>query len=306
MKHLTAGVLLGAGLLLTSCKEKSESGAAASGTADAPKAAVAKSDGHVLAKKDALPPVGKTRTKEMTMEMKEAALNIEAAGQKMEGTMSRKDTKVETLETLSAGKARRILVSSTGEGTMVMNGQEQPAPEPKDPLVGVPVILELKDGKWTAALESGAATPELEKELDKVVKEYTKDDDLAMYGDKPRKPGDKWDVDPKTLSNFGDAQDLTGSFNVEFVEVKEVQGVRCAVLKTLFDVAGDADTDDATGAPAMKIKLKGEALVHRSLADLIDVDGKITGNMAIDGTPAPQVNMHAEGPMILTNKASIK
>lgn len=303
MKQLTLGILLGTGLLVVSCKEKAATGADG-GSAKGDAAAVAKSEGHVLAKKDALPPVGKVRTKESSMEMKDAVLDIEAGGQKMNGSMSRKDTKVETFEALSATKARRTLVSTKNEGSMVMNGQEQPTPTPEDPLTGVPVLLELKDGKWTAALESGTATADQTTALEKVAKEMVSDDDYIMYGDKPRKPGDKWSVDPKSLTAFGEAEGLTGSFDVEFVEVKEVQGVSCAVLKTVFDVTGK--TSSKEGDPGMTMTLKGEAATNRSLADQIDLDANINCQVSIEGNPAPQVQMKAKGPMTMTSKASLK
>lgn len=301
MKPLAVGILLGAGLLVVSCKEKAGT-AGGSSTGDA--AAVAKAGGHVLATKDALPPAGKILTKESTMEMKDAALDIEAGGQKMNGTMSRKDTKVETFETLGPDKIRRTLVSTTNEGQMVMNGQEQQTPSPSDPLTGLPVVLEQKDGSWTASLESGTATPDQTTALEKVAKEMAKSDDYAMYGDTPRKPGDKWAVDPKNLTGFGDAEGLSGSFNVEFMEVKEVGGIPCAVLKTVFDIAGKAASKE--NDPGMNMTLKGEALVHRSLADQIDLDGKIDCAVSIEGSPAPQVKMTAKGPMTMTTKGSLK
>lgn len=300
MKPLTVGILLGASLLVISCKEKT----AATGSASGEAAAVATADGHVLAKKNALPPVGKVRTEESSMEMKDAALDIEAGGQKMNGSMSRKDSKVETLEALSATKARRTLVSTKNEGKMVMNGQEQQTPSPSDPLTGLPVIIELKDGHWTATLETGTATPDQTTALAKVAKELASDDDYSMYGDTPRKPGDKWTVDPKNLTAFGDAEGLSGSFNVEFVEIKDVGGVSCAVLKTTFDIDGKAASKE--GEPGMSMKLKGESVVNRSLADQMDIDGKIDCAVSIEGSPAPQVQMTAKGPMQMTTKASLK
>ena len=303
MKQLTVGILLGAGLLVVSCKEKTGA-SAGGGSASGEAAAVTKADGHVLAKKNALPPVGKGRTEESSMAMKDAVLDIEAGGQKMAGTMSRKDTKLETLEALSPTKARRTLVSTKNEGKMVMNGQEQQTPSPSDPLTGVPVVVELKDGQWTATLESGTATPDQTTALGKVAKELASDDDYVMYGDTPRKPGDQWTVDPKSLTAFGDAEGLTGSFNVEFVEVKDVQGVPCAVLKTVFDITGKAASKE--GEAGMSMKLKGESLVNRSLADQIDLDGKIDCSVSIEGSPAPQVQMTAKGPMTMATKASLK
>jgi hypothetical protein len=299
MKKLAIGTFLGAGLLLSACDSKKDSGKAA--TAEEAK----KADTHVLASKDIkFPAKGTTHTKESTTEIKDSKLGIEAAGQKMEGSMKRNETSVETWAYLGDNKARRTLESKTTSGAMTIAGQDQPMPEEKDALVGVPVLIEVKDGKTVATLESGTATAEQTKALEKLG-ESKADGDFAMYGDTPRKVGDKWNVEPKNLSGFGEAKDLTGTFNIEFVEIKDYQGVPCAVLKSTFDVKGSTDSSGGDDAK-MSIKLKGEALSYRSLAEKTDLDVKITSSMTMDGSPAEGVSMHMEGPFGMNQKTTIK
>jgi hypothetical protein len=113
----------------------------------------------------------------------------------MEGTMNRKEASVTTYVSLGDNKSRRTLESKTANTQRALNGQEQNMPEKEDALLGVPVLLEYKDGKRVATLESGAtAKGEQAKELEKLNKTINKRGDFAMYGDTPRKVGDKWTV----------------------------------------------------------------------------------------------------------------
>lgn len=295
MRHPTLQLLTGFAFVFASCGQ-------------ARSAPVAKEGGGgavVLARQHSMRAVGTIATKESTMAMTDAILKMKAGEQQIEGAMSQTETKMETRETLAADKIRQLLVSKTTKMKMKLNGQEQNPPDKDDPMVGVPVILERKDGKWTASLESGGQpTAAQQASLDKEAASVEKDSDFAMFGDTPRKPGDKWEVDPAKLTNFGDAEDLAGKFQVEFVEVKELAGVRCAVLKSTFEIKGKSKSEG--DSPAMDIQLKGEAVSQRSLADLIDLDVALNATMTLTGSPAPQMTMHVEGPMKMTEKVSLK
>ncbi len=300
MRKLAIGTLLGAGLALSSCGKKSESGGGAATVEEA------KSNSHVLAEKTGkFPAKGSSHTHESSGEMKGAKMNVEAAGQKMEGLMSRSESSVEKWEFLADNKARRTLESKSTTGAVTMAGQDQPMPEEKDALVGVPVIVEVKDGKKVATLETGTPDAEQAKALEKLNKSFQEDSDFAMYGDTPRKVGDKWTVDPKALGAFGEAKDLKGDYTVEFVEIKDFQGTPCAVLKSVFDVSGTTEAE-GEGGPSMTVKIKGEATSHRSLADKVDLDAQITTTMTMEGSPSPQVKMNVEGPFNLHQKITVK
>jgi hypothetical protein len=300
MKTLTIGTLLGASLLLGACKKSTDSGSAT--TAEEAK----KSDTHVLATKGSkFPAKGASRKSESVIETKDAKMNIEAAGQKMDGTMNTSETSVETWVSLGDNKARRTLESKVTTGAMTMNGQDQPMPQEKDALIGVPVLVEFKNGSYVATLESGTPTADQTKALEKLNESGKNDSDFEMYGDTPRKVGDKWNVDPKKLSGFGEAKDLTGTFTTEFVEIKDFQGTPCAVLKSKFDLSGGADMGASPDAK-MKVTLKGDATSYRSLADKTDLEAKINATMTMEGSPNPQVKMNMEGPFSMSQKNTIK
>ncbi len=297
MKSLAFGTLIGLGLALVSCGKKSDPAS--------PSAEASAENGYVLARAISLPAPGKTWTKETVTEIPSGTLKISAAGQEMDGSMSRKDTRAESLEAISETKARHIVTGEIHEGKMMVAGQEQPSPHQPHALLETPVIVEFSDGKWSATLETGEPTPEQEKALARIVKERSGNDDFAMYGDTPRKPGDQWEVDSGNLSSFGDAESLEGSFRVEFVEIKEFDGVNCAVLKSVFDVSGQTPQEKA-GSPVMQIRMKGEALSFRSLADLVDLHVEVTSTLTIEGEPAPGITMKVEGSMTMIQKVGVK
>lgn len=262
-------------------------------------------ESFVLAEKQSLPPAGSVLTKESSMVMADAVMIVTLDEQSMEGSATQTVEGKETFEYLTKDKFRQLIVSKKTGGKMILNEQAQPSPEKPDPLEGLPVILERKEGTWTATLENGA-TPNAEqkKRLDKMVEEAAKDADFKMYGDTPRKVGDKWAADPSVLTNFGDAVDVKGTFAVEFVEVKEIAGVRCAVLKSTFEFKGKSESSEQS--KAMDITMEGEAIAHRSLADRVDLGVEIKGTMTVDGSPAPNVTIQMEGPMTMTQKVALK
>ncbi len=124
-----------------------------------------------------------------------------------------------------------------------------------------------------------------------------------MYGDSPRKVGDEWKVDP-SKTGFGEGTDLTGDYSVKFVEVKDYQGAKCAVLKATYDFKGKIESQP--GSPGLGMRMKGEAVSLRSIADLQDLDVQIDATMTLDGAPADGVTMNVEGPMKGTQKITLK
>lgn len=286
------------GLLFTSCRKESAS------SDDDATAAESKS-GHVLAVKQHTLPAGTTGTREAVMTLTDAALKITAGPQEMSGTMNQKEVSTETREFISATKVRHILTQKESEGKMTLNGENQPVPSEDAALLNEPVILELNGDTWTASLESGSEPSAAQQtELDALVKASNKDADYHMYGDTPRKPGDKWDVDASKLPGFAEAENLEGTFSVEFVEVKDFQGTACAVLKSTFDIKGKPSEDEESAE--MTISIKGTSTVHRSLADMTDLDMQLEGTMSVSGSPNAQVSMEMSGPMTMSQKITLK
>ncbi|RYD48101.1 MAG: hypothetical protein EOP85_04245 [Verrucomicrobiaceae bacterium] len=298
MKPFLLTTLIALPIVLASCGEKpSEKTAEAAATE-------ATSEGVVLSKKDFLPPVGTVTKRESSMVMKDSVLKVQAGPQEVEGTSSHEGSSKETFETVSADKVRRVIISRKSGGKMTINGNDQPTGEKPEPLEGLPVLLERKDGKWTASLESGEQPDEDQKKgLDKMVEEITRNTDFQMYGDTPRKVGDKWEVDPATLTSFADSRNLTGDYSVEFVAIEEFQGTKCAVLKATFEMAGEMDSE---GNPEpLKMTLKGTALAKRSIVDMVDLDVVVDGTVSLKGSPAENVQLEVTGPIRITEQNSV-
>lgn len=299
MKAFHFPVLVLLPLLLVSCGKKSAEKTSESSAAEA------SAEGIVLAKKHFLPPVGTVVTKVSTMDMKDAVMKVQAGPRDIQGTASQTSSGEETVEVISPTRIRRLVISKKSGGKMTVDGNEQPTGDKTDPLEGQPVILELKDGAWTAALESGAeASAEQRENLDKMVKEISRGSDFQMYGDTPRKVGDKWDVDPSKLANFGDAEKMTGTYSVEFVSTGDFQGTECAVLKAIFDIKGKTPTEG--DAPPMDMSFKGTAVAKRSIKDMLDLDVAVDGTMAVSGSPNPGVKLEVTGPAHITEKNSLQ
>ena len=109
----------------------------------------------VLAKKGHVPSAGVIVTQETTGTLKDAAMTVNAQGQDINGTMNRSVKETETVQLVSPGKVRKVQTVSESNSKVTINGQDQETPDKPKALFNVPYILEQKDGKWVASLESG-------------------------------------------------------------------------------------------------------------------------------------------------------
>jgi hypothetical protein len=292
MKHTAFPIIAGLALLFTSCDRKPAD------TAGAPPP----DDSVVLARKHFIPPVGTVGTKISSMRMVEVPMKMTVGSQTLEGTATQNQDGKETYEVLSETKVRRVIVSHESSGKMSINGNEQPTPDKPESLLGLPVILERSGDQWSASLENGETpTKEQQDRIDKMIEEAQRESDFQMYGDAPRKIGDKWNVDPAKLLNFGDAEDVAGDYTVEFTELKDFQGVRCAVLKGTFDFKGKTGAE----ADAMDMRIKGEVVSVRSLPDMVDLDVNMNGTVTFSGSPGQDMEIQIEGPITVTEKISL-
>lgn len=271
-------------------------------------------ESYVLAvKSEGFPQAPGTRiTKESITEIQAAKMTIiaqaprkkddpsapQAEPETKEGTMTRKETRAEKLEVLSPTKARRTMDAVKVEGSLFLEGQERPIPQGPSPLEKVPMIVEYKDGKYQVSLEAGEPTAAQTRLLEQFAKMHGNDSDISVYGTEPRKPGDKWNVDPKTARFMGEADEISGSYKVEFVEVKEFQGTPCAVLKSAIDITAKSK--------AGKVIYKGTATTIRSLADKIDLEVKIEATMVMDTQQSAQVSTHVVGPFVSTQTVKVE
>jgi hypothetical protein len=85
--------------------------------------------------------------------------------------------------------------------------------------------------------------------------------------------------------------------------VKDFNGTSCAVLKSTVDVSGTTVKEGE--APVLNLKMKGEVVVHRSLADLVDLESKMSATMDMEGQADQGVQMKITGPVTMDRTATV-
>ena len=182
-------------------------------------------------------------------------------------------------------------------------------PEEHDPLFKIPVILEKNNGKWSARFEKGKPNKDQEEALAELEDEWNSESDATMYGTRPRRIGEKWEVDAAQIPGFSNAVDgVKGKVTLTLIGEKKVNGHRCAILKGKIDAVrlmkGEAADD-----PDTKVGLKGEVKIVRSLEHYADLRMEMKGQMkmTLDG-PSPQgpMKLVASGPFEFTGSLEIK
>lgn len=259
---------------------------------------------YILASKDQPALVGSILTTETITLMEAGKYVLTIEGEKVEGKNDFKGSELVTTECLSPLRFRRIQKKQEEHTRMEVLDQTVEEPGEKGPLLGIPVILEKpsKDGTFTALMEKGEATEEQKKELAEIAKTANSKDDLVIYGEQSRKPGETWEVDVSKLTDFADIRDLQGTMSLKFIEVKEIGGVRCAVLKCTYELRGEG-ADDEAGIGEMI--LKGEDLLHRSLEDLVNLDSKTEGRISMSTKEDADEPWEMKSPMNITVRNTI-
>lgn len=252
---------------------------------------------YVLATRNLIPPTGTLATIQSSTGFKNGKIIFTSNGTDREGVADNTEIATQTFEVLSPDKCRKVVERRTTTYKTTIDGHTQFSPSRPDPLKTLPVIIERKDGKWTIGLESGISpTPAQAKKLSVTLAKFEADENTQMYGETPRKPGDKWNVDPSGLISFGDPKTLTGTFTVEFLKVADFHEIRCAVLKSEFDIKGKTLPED--DSPASDIQIKGQAMVYRSIADQCDIDVTVNSDLKVDGGKSDSERFHIEAPTV--------
>jgi hypothetical protein len=230
-------------------------------------------EAHILALKNSPVVVGSKITTESSLFMRDGKVTLMSEGEKFTGQNESSSTQVVTLEALSPTRFRRIETKLEEKFHMELLGEILDEPKNGGPVTGLPVILERqeREDRYTATLEKGQATEEQEEELAKIAKEASARDDLVIYGETPRKLGEKWNVDVTRLSSFTGVSGLTGTMSLEFVEVRNVEGVACAILKNKYDLSGTTMEEEVGKG---KMTIKGEDVICRSLVDYVNLDSQ--------------------------------
>ena len=259
-------------------------------------------ESYALAKKDFIPPAGTVHESSEAMNLADGKMQMNVLGQMMNGTMGISESATEKVEFLSAEKIRYTLIKGESEKKVMMQGQALPGGKSVNSIAGKAVIITRKGDKWTGALEEGTATTQELLEIDGVVKKITGNSDFDVYGETLRKVGDEWEVDGAEVMGF---DGMEGKVKVKFVRVEKYQGVDCAVLESTFDVKGTAPGEEMKG---VTMGVSGTVTLHRSLKDLVDLNGDFKGQMKMDGKmplqPGMDIGMKMNGNV--TMKSGVK
>ncbi|MBK1855811.1 hypothetical protein JO972_12645 [Verrucomicrobiaceae bacterium 5K15] len=304
LKPSLALIALGGFCALTSCKESSSSANEASGEQDTQAMEVDPMTAeHVLFNPAKLVmPAGTVIVDTESMSMKDCQLTVAVQGQKIQGMMTRTGMKQRTATFDSADQITVVVNQSTSKTSTVMNGQSQVQPQETAPLHGQTVILTKTGDSWSGALQSGEATEKQLKAIENMATALNGDGDSRhIYGTSPRKVGDSWEVDTAKLTFLSRVEGKTeGTFTVSFDDIEMYQGYQCALLTAKVDVTTPMGEGD------MKVHLKGDFTIRRSLEHLVDLDNQMTGSMTMSGSinQGPGT-MKVEGPMTVSQASEL-
>lgn len=154
------------------------------------------------------------------------------------------------------------------------------------PLHGKKITLSMVDGKIVREGVEG-----LEAKV--VNKLNLTDKTIHIFPKTPVGPGDSWEVKGDDVREFigGDEDLKDGKIKVKFDSVKEIEGKRCAILKSAIEITGKAP-----GEIDMVIKLDADVVVWLDRGYALSVKGKGTLTMKAENA---QFKLSGEGPMTL-------
>ncbi|MDB6077364.1 MAG: hypothetical protein JWO82_1111 [Akkermansiaceae bacterium] len=256
--------------------------------------------GVVLASTE-LPATGTIITWTKAAAMTGMALKVNSGSRETSGTLDQKQETAATTTILSADKVQFLATRKTTAGTIVIDGQERPSKQPEFLLKDIPVSLERKDGAWLKpTLESGEGLSEAQtKELldQEAVRSFK--EGLGIYGLGEHEAGEKWQIDVSKVLSFAGLDKPAGTISAEFVAIETISGTECATIKLTFDVTGTLIDD-------VKVHLQGESVTHRSIADRIDLDSKLTGKVDMTASPQPGTTVTVTGPIQTERTNTVK
>ncbi len=302
MKISTTIFIVAFSLPLFSCKSRKSSSSTSVPVTMAPTVEA----NYILAKKDAMLPVGSEIARETKETLNDCTFLIKAQGQEVQGALTIDTVHTEKLTILSSTQMRLHINPNSGTAKLVANGQELNAPKIKSlPLDSLNVLLEKVDGKWVASLESGATPSEAQKKaLEKQAANLNSEDELLLYGDAARQPGDKWQVDISTLQSFDEflAGTAKGNIEMEFVEITTFEGGECALIKSTVSASGKT----RYGKASIDATLKATNTTYRSIDDLIDLQTTIERDSEIKVPAGENGELACKVKNLSVTKVSIK
>jgi hypothetical protein len=225
------------------------------------------------------------KTELTTMNLK---AKVTQGGEDKDLEMEQKSSEVTATEyaQVAEGKVTKMVLDhreDVEEQKGTMTGGEWVKSE--KPLHGKKITVSLKEGKLVREGHDGLD--------DKVVEKLTLEDRTShLFPKQAVGPGDTWEIKGEDVRKFladDDVKDAT--IKLKLLEIKEIDGRRCAVINAAFDVNGKTDNDlDLT------MKLDAEVVVWIDRGYALSVKGK--GTLTLKGGDA-DTKIAGEGPMTL-------
>lgn len=243
------------------------------------------------------PKPGRTWREVTEAVMKDGTMNMAMGDQQMNGTCDSTESTIATAEELKDGKVRLIIEKEVSSNSITLGGRTQSNDE-QGPLVGIPLIAEKTNGKWTFRLEKGQPTPEQQEELDGLADD--KAIDAEIYPDRKIKVGESWSMSPKAIAHLmgEDTPNASGKGTLTLKDIVEHNGQRCALIELDFEGSGTM-TDDSGVAVQMTMAMKGD--IYRSLEMFEDIKADLKGNIDMTSSPQEGFSMKMGGPLTLTS-----
>lgn len=248
---------------------------------------------YVLADRKRPIPVGETFKLIEKEAVNEIPFSIEIEGQKIEGKLTNSSRKVVKYEFLALDRVRATYLTDVSSGKRTIAGNEEEINE-REATEGHSFLVVKKKGQWTVDPKPKGIEPVDQEDIDEAIKDLERSANegnktaVKMYGEKPRKVGDTWQVEALVLPGLEDVEIVGGKITLKFTAVEEWNGEPCAKLTAKFKVAGQMTEDPMKG---VGIDLSGTLQITRSLKDLVDLNVVGTIGMKMVGEMQLQPGM---------------
>lgn len=264
----------------------------------------------ILASKAPPLPIGQTMETTDKFSMADSTIKMQFDDQEFGGTVSASDTEKQHWEFLSPTKIRVTFVEHTSLSVTKMLGEED-VEKTEGAVMGKVVLFEEKDGTWSGTLKEGKVEKDQQEEFDEEIDDLEKvlnddvEENIKMYGLKPRKIGESWKVDPTSLPSIDFMEVQGGNVWLKLIDVKNFNDEPCAVLEAKLDLTGHFIDEEMEG---MNAKLSGSMRVIRSLKYFADykiagdMEFKMSGDMEIQ--PGFVAQYSSEGKMKMTIRST--
>jgi hypothetical protein len=213
---------------------------------------------------------------------------VTANGQEQKLEFGQRESETSTIEYLEVadGAPTKAIVSYKEAIEEKKGPQGDEWEKTEKPLHGRKITVTKAEGKIVTEGADGL-DEKTKKKLD------LSDRTSKLFPKTPVGPGDSWDVAGDEVRSFmeGDETLKDAKIKMKFVEIKDIDGKRCAVLNAVMDLAGKAP-----GEIDVVVKLEAEVVVWIERGYALKVAGK--GKMTMKGAN-DQFQMKGEGPMSL-------